>query len=328
MDSLVDPARIPQRILSVPDDVQDYILKRRTKPLQGEPIMITGSPRSGTTMLAELFNNGQLVYYHEPFIRKSSFWSMHPDSFKDGAPADMAHVQHIWSEMLSQRAWSHYRKTDSKYPYITKGAMHRLFGFPKRRIVVKDPSLSYWMDMFMRISGPVKPVFLFRDPRAIVSSLLRLNWDPGERLAHVFNQTLFKHFALAFAQERRSGLMSLSPLQRMSIQTAILHASMRRQIAHIPKAAVVHFEHLVREPAAQLSALSQEIDLPSDFFDPRRTKAILAAKHQVYNRHQYQRDATAHVHIWDSNMSKKDIQVTMELYHRVNPPYSHSTHEV
>lgn len=320
---MVKLSHILNRLAAIPEDVQDYVLKRNADPVSGLPVIITGSIRSGTTMFAELFNNGRTEYYHEPFIRKSLFWdSTLPEDFE--FPADLDYVHETWNKIQAQDAWSFYRKTKSKHPYITKGALHRIRPFSKRRIIIKDPSLSYWMDSLLKITGPAHPIFILRDPRAIAGSIMKLGWDPGERMDRILQNVQFEKYQTLLPSGKPA--IERSTIERIAIQIAILHASIYEQIAKIERATVVYFEELILSTDKIFEQLTKQLQLPIDFFEKEFVNSILHNRMASKDPHQYQRESKSQLNVWKQRLSVQEANIVQHIYQKINPPYQFSVY--
>jgi len=317
--------KLPQRIRCIADDQAEYFRKRHAAPAEGIPILVTGAPRSGTTMLEELFNHPSVNVYHEPFKLQTLLWSAASPKISGDVPADITAIKGIYEKIRDQRAWKYYRKSDSKYPYITKTALHRIFPFQKRRIIIKDPSLLYWMDAFIAENGQAIPIFLYRHPCGIVASLKKHHWDPLERLKIVFSAAFFEKYLHPNPFSLQE-LAKITAVERMALQTAIFHRCMSIQAAALPGSITLTYEALTGSPEITLQSLQQKTALHADHFNAQRTDKILAYKKNFYGRHEFKREASAVSVAWENQLSNKEITDILKIYSAFNPPYNPLTY--
>jgi len=308
-------------MLSIADDLGDFMRKRKATPLHGDPIIIASVPRSGSTMLAELLNSPQVMYYHEPFLKHNILWNPELAQRLTTTPADEETIRTRWAAIRDQQAWSFYRKSHSRYPYLTKGALHKYLSLSPRRILLKGPSLSYWLDTLLNITGPAFVILLFRDPRAITASLKRLNWDPFQRLNLIYTHPWFKNRLPTGAEDYRERFAEMTPVERMALQTAILHNFLIRNNQVHPDHHSVYFEELVRSPEETLHRLVSAAGLPADYVTPAHIQEILNAEDRSTWQHRFRRKGTEHINKWQSTLTAFESESVLNIYTSINPKY-------
>ncbi len=212
-------------------------------------VLISGSPRSGTTWLSELVNhdNGHRRVF-EPF---------HPEKVKDFRafrsrqylrPDDRRgeYLEPV-RRALSGELWS--RWTDRGGPV-----------FARRRLVkeVRANLLLGWISA----NFPELPiVLLLRNPRAVVASRLALGW--GDNLSETMEQgDLVNDHLLPLEADIRA---ATDPFERHLFLWCIDNYVPLRQLAP-GTAHLLFYENLVRQPEKELQSLFAHLGEP---FDPK-----------------------------------------------------------
>jgi hypothetical protein len=253
----------------------------------GEPVLVTGMPRTATSWVGKMLEaSGGLVYVNEPMNPQ------HPPGRSPGVlRADVQHAFQYISEH-NERDWlpafrdtvrlrfhplAELRRNHRPYDlartvkYTAGFAVGRLRG---RRALLDDPYAVFAAPWLHRRVG-CRVVVTVRDPVATVSSWRRLGWTPrlGELLAQpaLVRDRLARFvpdLEAAAAGDGDDGVGQASLLWRVIYGTV---AAYRDEVAGLE---VVRHEDLSADPVPGFAALYGRLGLP---FGPGAEQAIRAA---------------------------------------------------
>lgn len=147
------------------------------------PILVTGSHRSGTTWVGRMLcASDEAGYVHEPFnpIRSPGwfpeplpYWFMYLTEVNAGpyesAIEDMLSFRYPARSLLRSRS---PKDVARQVPEIGRSLLYRA---RKRRALLKDPMALFSAEWLARRFG-MQVVVMIRHPAAFVSSLVKLNW--------------------------------------------------------------------------------------------------------------------------------------------------------
>ncbi len=148
-------------------------------------VLITGTPRSGTTMMSVELTNGvhevisecifieQLLKLYSDFLKKNKNNSLLLDFVKDDK-LFFKEFKKTMNSLLSY-AWCKY-------------------GSPKDLVIFKEPAIAKNSSLFETIfDDSWKIVYMIRDPRSIISSLIKIKEDGfySKRKRSLFNKIRF-----------------------------------------------------------------------------------------------------------------------------------------
>jgi len=154
-----------------------------------QPILVTGSHRSGSTWVGRVISaHPQVCYVDEPLTPRNI-----PDHFNNGFNAWFAYITREWHDSFLRG----YRKLLSgRFPglkdlsrmtvrtWLKFFVYYRLFpGIKRQRYLLKDPIAIFSSEWLARYLD-TKNIVLIRHPAAFVSSLKKNNWT------HDFNDFL------------------------------------------------------------------------------------------------------------------------------------------
>lgn len=313
--------KIKQRIACIYDDLIDFAGKKSSAVEQGIPVVITGVPRSGTTAFGEMLNSDKVFLYHEPFLKNTILWNDRLAE-KVRGPFDKNAIIKTYSDIQAKRDWMHYRKANRRYPYLTKGALHKVLPLKKRRIVIKDPSISFCLDDISPLLGKHYGIILMRNPLSIVTSLLKHNWDPIQRLKIIYSHSYFKKFDLHRGHVDAGKIETMQPIERMALQTGLLHSFIHEQASRHENYKIVYFENLISDVNTQLKQLSSELDFSPESISQKHLQRITTNASNEIKRHTYRRNSKEYLEPWKSALSTDDCAIINHYYTIFNPPYS------
>ena len=313
--------KIPQRFACIFDDLIDYTLKSSAQVENGLPVVITGAPRSATTTLEELFNSHKVYLYHEPFIKNTILWNNklaaenHPDAF------DISAVKATISKIQEGRDWLHYRKHNRWYPYITKFALHKTLALTNRRPIIKDPGISFCLDEIAPLIGPHNGIILMRNPLSIVTSLSKLKWDPINRLRVIYSHPYFKRYDIHKGGLSLEKIELLTPLERMALQTSLLHYFLSVQAPLNPNYQIVYFETLMSNIKVEINNLADSLSFSKGYIQPKTIADITANDASPSSKHSYKRNSQRYAKYWENITNAEDCNTINYYYTLFNKPY-------
>ena len=138
---------------------------------RGQPILVTGVPRSGTTWLARLLagSPGTALAGREPMNPRGRQYAL------GGTLAGWARLTDLTPRQrrllrLAYRGWN-------PWVYSRFGTRQWAGPFPHTRLVVKDPFAMLSLPSVVRATGAL-PVLVYRHPGAVLASYRRMQWQP------------------------------------------------------------------------------------------------------------------------------------------------------
>lgn len=154
------------------------------------PILVTGSPRSGTTWVGKMLTATPQAYYiHEPFNNNYP----KPVLFEDQFPywfmylclsngrryyRQLARLINFRPSFFSILK-SVKNRSDMKEALLMFSDMRRL-RFEKKRPLIKDP-IAVFSSEWLAGAFDMDVVFMIRHPASVVASLTRLNWNANPK---------------------------------------------------------------------------------------------------------------------------------------------------
>ncbi len=207
------------------------------------PYFLMAHHRSGSNFLNDLLQaHPRIECLNEPF-------SMHTRYFRE-CDLDPWTEEEFDPQLFHPALAAHAGVRDYLLQfrdYLSQSSPQRVIGFKDTVLFEK----LGWLKAFM---PSLKIVFLKRDPRSIVSSVLRTDllefWDYAKLVPPAFRQ-LFPHYVSRFPQAGRS--TAVAELVAMSV--AVRYEYARRalqQVDHLE----LHLDRLMREPVENLRSIA------------------------------------------------------------------------
>ncbi|MBK9455031.1 MAG: sulfotransferase [Chitinophagales bacterium] len=318
---MVRITKIPQRLACVLDDLIDFKNKSSAVVEEGLPIIITGAPRSATTTLEEIFNSNSVFLHHEPFIKNTLLWKKQSEIKTDSAIYDKAVITSIHQSILSGKSWSNYRKAGRWYPYVTKMALHKSLPLKPRRVIIKDPGISFCLDEIAPLLGEHIGIIFMRNPLSIVTSLKRLNWDPIQRLELIYTHPYFKRFDIHKANISLDKIRVMQPIERMALQTSLLHHFMRKHAEQLPNYSIVYMESLFSNPFSNISELSNKLGFSANYIKETHIAAITTRDIHPITKHSFKRQSSQYIKYWENKITNEECAIINNYYSLFNNPY-------
>jgi Sulfotransferase family len=214
------------------------------------PFLLLAHHRSGSNLLNDLLQAHPCIEcLNEPFSMHTSFFREHDLRPWQKADFDPVLLHHDLPRDDELRAF-----LQSLHDYLASSTSSHVVGFKETGLFAK----LEWLHAFM---PGIKLIFLRRDPRAIVSSVLRSGltglWAYGELVPPAFR----RHFPRAVlpawpagSAAAQAALVAMSVALRYALVTEAL-----RSFEHC----VVNFQDIVEQPSESLDALSDFLGVPA-----------------------------------------------------------------
>ena len=206
-------------------------------------IVVIGAPRSGTTLLSGQLSGGDHAF---PMLPECSFVTRLIRHYHDiinysDAPRFSAYAI---SESKLQRIYQ-----DAVAGFIANARSHYL-GMPYRYLILKDPELTLLADKIPTFFGEnCKCVCIVRDPRAVISSMIKVvrrkRADAWKNLRSCLSRHAVLNVISSFIDERR--LVSKVLGYYHALHTSTLYKSGRIH--------VVRFEEITAQDEAEFARL-------------------------------------------------------------------------
>jgi hypothetical protein len=203
----------------------------------GDPILVTGAHRSGTTWVGRILASAPAVaYIHEPF-------HIHHD------PATCAATVDHWFPYVCEENEAAY-----------DGPVRDMLACAPGRALVKDPLALFsagWLSSRFRM----RPVVLIRHPAAFAASLKAAGWT--HPFAHFLHQPLLMaHCLEPFARQiMRFAKTEHDIIDQAALLWTLIYTSVLDYQQRFPDWIYVRHEDLAREPISGFRALFDALDL-------------------------------------------------------------------
>lgn len=285
--------------------------------LANEPILVTGSHRSGTTWVGKMlaadadtaYISEPLNVLHRPGVYRVpvKYWytCISDENAAEYLPAfhELLNFQyHTWLEVKSIRSVKDFLRMGRDFRIFFNGSMHG------QRALIKDPFALFSCPWFsQRLNCRV--VITARHPGGFVSSLKRLGWNFD--FDNFLNQPLFMRDHLA---DDRAAMESM-PKDDIVGQAALLWKFIYRFVHStrklFPQFDVVRHEDLSRDPLGGFQALYAKLGL--DFTERVRNIVQNSSSSEnparlAKNRtHSVKLDSRASLDNWKKILSPEEI---------------------
>ncbi len=282
-----------------------------------QPLLVTGSHRSGTTWVGRMLcESGEAAYIHEPFCpNRSPGWLTEPLPYwyMYLSPANGDVYETVIERVLQLRYPVARSLVASRRPQdlarqVPEIAHSLSYKTRRLRALLKDPfalfSTEWLADRFS-----VLPVVMIRRPVAFVSSIKRLNWG-FDYEQNWLAQPLLMRDHLGGHAERFSGYVGETDLVGEGIvMWNALYDFVAKLRERRPEFAYVVYEDLAADPLAGFESLYARTGLRWD----SRTRARIAS----FSDHANPKDVSAR----RRRVIKRDSQAASQTWRqRLTPP--------
>jgi hypothetical protein len=300
-------------------------------PTISNPILVTGTHRSGTTWVGKMLAADSSTAYiseplnvlHRPGVlrAKVKYWYQYvcEDNEADFLPAFQELLEfdyHLWDEIRSIRSRRDFLRMGRDFAIFYNGLMRG------QRVLMKDPFAVFSTDWFAKRLN-CKVVIAVRHPAAFVSSLKRLNWpfDFKDLLA----QPLIMRDHLELYRGQIEAALQGDSIEQWALLWNLIYRSVHTALERNPDFIAVRHEDLSLDPINRYRELYQKLDLD---FTPRVEKVILRSsssdnpvespRRSIYS---VKVDSRATMTNWKKRLTKEEIQRIRELTADVAPLY-------
>jgi len=241
------------------------------EPACARPILVTGSPRSGTTFVGRMLALSPAVHYiHEPFhprfgtevtaARFGRFYTYLEDGSANAVLKPLARTMALHYDLgpALRRA---RRPADASRAVRQWHEFNRARGRGARALV-KDPAAlfsSEWLaDTFQ-----MKVIVMIRHPAAVAASYKRLGWEIEPRFGAFLSQpTLVDRLLADHSDEIRAFARDVHPpLQRLALRWKLMYHAVDQFRSRRPEWTYLRYEDLAAEPVAALRDVYRRFDL-------------------------------------------------------------------
>jgi len=330
----VDPATDP--VPGLGDYSADAGLPFDAAELERRIVWMWGSPRSGSTWLLRqlaypLSPNPEATTIFDPpdadggWTRPldvlpvdESFLSNHlAPAFADPREVDGAYVPGTINNYLGERPVYAFSKAYREVwaPEARRFALVRLYGFLARArdagvaftadplLVIKEVNGSHAADLVMGLMPRARLLFLVRDGRDVVDSLLHA-YQPGGFLARHQGR------AFATAEERAEGLRWAALLWSCNVDMTLRAIDAHpAELCH-----TVRYEDLLADPAARIAELHGWLGLEREEAERERMLAATAFEAvPAARRGELERNRAARPGLWRQNLSDEEQRACLEI---------------
>lgn len=222
----------------------------------GDPILVTGAPRSGTTWVAAMLAAQGIWHIEEPFNPNRGLW----DSEFTYARPDPAQpeIDGLVRALVRGRHRRLLHGGDSELAMMPL----RLLPFPRPRcVLVKDP-LACLLSLYLSRQHSFRVLALFRHPAGFSSSIVRLKWPARTIVAAlredrgIMEDWLHPHDEVMAQSERFDDLEAATVL--WGCLNTILWGVTRQDSGVDP----ILYEELCEEPVERFEALFRTLGIP------------------------------------------------------------------
>jgi Sulfotransferase family len=285
-----------------------------------QPILVTGSHRSGSTWLGQMIGASDAVgYIHEPFnidrgpgICRTRFpyWFTYIRPGTDGALADDFRRLLAFRYNYLAQAGSVRSRRDVRV-LIRDGGRFLRYRMRHARPLVKDP-MALFSAEWIAETFDAQVVVIVRHPAAFASSIKLDGW--AHPFSHFLDQpallqdhlSRFRQEIDAFAREEHDILDQAALLWRL------IHSTIADYRVQHPDWLVVRHEDLSRDPIQGFGAVFEALDLSytEDVKDAirRSTSRSNPVDREVNGRQFLTRDSRANVDNWRRRLTPTEIE--------------------
>jgi hypothetical protein len=240
-------------------------------PARAYPILVTGSPRSGTTFVGRMLALSPDVHYiHEPFhprfgpevtaARFRRFYTYLGDGSADVVLKPLARTMALHYDLgpALRRA---------RRPADARRAVRQWHEFNRARWrgarpLVKDPAALFSSE-WLADTFELKVIVMIRHPAAVAASYKRLGWEVDPRFGAFLSQSELVDTLLAeYSDELRAFASEVHPpLERLALRWKLMYHAVDQFRSRRSEWTYLRHEDLAAEPVASLGDVYRRFDL-------------------------------------------------------------------
>ncbi|HSB03235.1 MAG TPA: sulfotransferase domain-containing protein [Anaerolineales bacterium] len=295
------------------------------------PILVTGTHRSGTTWVGKMLAaDGMTAYISEPlnvlhrpgvFHTKVECWYQYicEENERQFLPAFQELLEfdyNLWDEIRSLRSRRDFLRMGRDFYIFYNGLMRG------QRVLLKDPFAVFSTPWFAKRLN-CKVVITVRHPAAFASSLQRLNW-PFD-FQDLLKQPLLMRDHLEPDRQEMQSMQADDVIGQAALLWKLIYRSVHATRERNPDFIVVRHEDLSRDPIPGYRDLYQALGLE---FTPRVKKIILNSSSSENPKelarekvHGFRLDSRANIGNWKKRLTAEDIDRVREITKEIAPLY-------
>jgi hypothetical protein len=289
------------------------------------PILVTGTHRSGTTWVGKMLAADPRIAYiseplnvlHRPGVLRAKVnnWYQYvcEDNENDYLPAfhELADYDyHLWDEIGSLRSWHDFLRMGRDFTIFYHGLLRG------QRQLWKDPFAVFSTEWFAKRLN-CKVVIAVRHPAAFVSSLKRLNW-PFD-LQDLLDQPLLMRDHLEPCRAQIEAAKKGDVIDQWALLWNLIYSSVHATLQRNPDFIAVRHEDLSLDPMGGYRELYKSLGLE---FSPRVEKVIRESsspENPIEGKkvHSFKLDSRANMSNWKKRLTRDEIHRIREATQEV-----------
>lgn len=295
------------------------------KTLQLQPILVTGSHRSGTTWVGKMLALTKDVYYiHEPFAPNGllakrnliTYWFIHLDQDYPELQRELKRIitgRYSFIEAIypfDEQGKFYYKKIPEKLrQYHNQWSVRRRQSFNIKRPLLKDPFAIFSAEWYQRKFSTAN-VILVRHPAAFVGSLKRMDWRFNFR-NWTEQLTLMERYLYPFESQLRDP--PVDQICEAALLWLCIHHVINEYRAVHKDWIFLRHEDLSRQPVETFHMMYRKLDLPYDSYVEQSIKRFTSESNPADVKrerqvHQLKRNSRANIKTWKKRLTPDEIQ--------------------
>ncbi|MGF1452299.1 MAG: sulfotransferase [Opitutales bacterium] len=278
------------------------------KDLSTQPILVTGSHRSGSTWVGQTLAMAPgTTYYNEPFNVEPSTYALDGlarQHFTYAEDLDQNRAKAAFQKLLDRRTGKPYpRRTPQRYLPWTRGG----------RQIIKDPIACLSSDWIAR-NFDVAVLVIIRHPGAFTDSLRRMGWEPD--LAMFTSQPGLVRDHL---QEIQPTLRAYDNdfITRAALSWKLIHTVLQTYIERHPEWIVRTHEQISLNPVDEFRELYRTFDLTWNATIATQIAEQTGEGNQPdansTEQHVLKRDSRANITRWQERLNADEMEIIRRI---------------
>jgi hypothetical protein len=280
------------------------------------PILVTGTHRSGTTWVGKMLAaDSRTAYISEPlnvlhrpgvFRPKVKHWYQYvctenEQEYLPGFQELLDYDYHLWDEIRSLRSWHDFLRMGRDFTIFYDGLLRG------QRILLKDPFAVFSTEWFARRLS-CKVVIAVRHPAAFVSSLKRLNW-PFD-LQDLLDQPLLMRDHLEPFREQMETAKRGDTIDQWALLWNLIYSTVHAALGRNPDFIAVRHEDLSLDPVNRYRELYQSLGLEFTHRVEKVIRESSSSENPAEGKrvHSYKIDSRANMYNWKKRLSEDEIR--------------------
>ncbi|WP_406944928.1 sulfotransferase domain-containing protein [Halobacillus sp. SY10] len=301
-----------------------------------KPILVTGSPRGGTTFVGKILSlNSNIGYIQEPFNREYGLNTVNQNFLftKKGAANENLVSDSIRDLMKGQAVFKRF-----PYHYLKRGKKTKIekvrnligwatiksrpnFYYQKikidpfiNRLLIKDP-MAYNLTEYMHQEYNCKVVIVIRHPAAFVSSMKRLEWQFGFDNLLKQEELIMEHpYLIEYINRVNSEEENL--VLKSAVWWNCIYSVLSTYAKRNPNMIIVKHEDLSLDPVSEFHKLYNKLGINFNNHIEKKIKEYTGDKNPVKaesNRvHVLKRNSKDMIKSWKKNLTESEISLIKE----------------